>query len=174
MPSGGSNEFSDRPMAPAAISIGSNLGDRNASVLSAIDKLDGLPKTSLVSRSSLFETEPVGLREQPWFVNAAALIETVLDARSLLDAMLEIERRAGRIRRADKGPRTLDLDLLLYGDSVIDEADLIVPHPHMAERKFVLEPLREIAPGLVHPVLGISIAELAAACRDKSEIRRLG
>jgi 2-amino-4-hydroxy-6-hydroxymethyldihydropteridine diphosphokinase len=147
-------------MTVAAIAIGSNLGDRDANLRQAVAGLKRLGEVKAVS--SFYETEPVGYTEQPLFLNAAALVETELEPLPLLNALLEIERAAGRDRAISppKGPRTLDLELLLYGDCVISTATLSVPHPEMHARRFVLEPLAEIAPAWLHPVLGKTVREL--------------
>jgi 2-amino-4-hydroxy-6-hydroxymethyldihydropteridine diphosphokinase len=150
----------------ACIGLGANLGDAAAAVQGALQALDALPETRLLRASRLYRTPAWGKTEQPAFVNAAAVLETGLDARALLDAMLAIERDFGRDRAADGsdrwGARTLDLDLLLYGDQVIDEAGLHVPHPHLHERAFALVPLVEIAPDLVIPGRGRA-SDLVAA-----------
>jgi 2-amino-4-hydroxy-6-hydroxymethyldihydropteridine diphosphokinase len=112
--------------------------------------------------SQLRETEPVGVVDQPSFLNGAVAVETTRDPRALLELLLEIERSLGRVRRERWGPRTVDLDLLLYGDVVVDEPGLSVPHPHLHERRFVLEPLAELAPGLEIPGRG-RVSELLAA-----------
>jgi 2-amino-4-hydroxy-6-hydroxymethyldihydropteridine diphosphokinase len=111
-----------------------------------------LPRTKLVARSSLYRTKPVGYADQPDFVNACALVETSLAPRALLEGLLAIERAHGRKRGIPNGPRTLDLDIVLYGDRVIDEPDLKIPHPRAQERDFVMKPLREVWPGAVIPV----------------------
>jgi 2-amino-4-hydroxy-6-hydroxymethyldihydropteridine diphosphokinase len=132
----------------AAIGLGANLGDAAATVRDARQALDLLPGTRLLRVSPLYRTPAWGKTDQPDFVNAAALVETTLPARALLDALLELERRFGRRREAGPqwGPRILDLDLLLYGDAVVDEPGLRVPHPHLHERAFALLPLADIAP----------------------------
>jgi len=144
----------------AAIALGSNLGDRAATLQSAIQQLWQLGTVTAVS--SFYETDPVGYLDQPQFLNAAALLETTLPPLELLESLLAIERAFGRHRSATvpKGPRTLDLDLLLYGDQVLDTPTLTLPHPAMHERRFVLAPLAEIAPHLRHPVLRRTMREL--------------
>jgi len=134
----------------AYVAIGSNLGDREQTLLDAVEALRAEPGVVVVAVSSLVETDPVGFLDQPRFVNGVVALETTLPARALLELLLEVERRFGRIREGvpPQGPRTLDLDLLLYGDEEIDEPGLQVPHPRMHERPFVLGPLAEIAPGL--------------------------
>lgn len=130
----------------AAIALGSNLEDPEAQVRRGFDEIAALPKTRLVGRSSLYRTAPVGYANQPDFVNACVLVETELAPRQLLDALLDIERRHGRVRDIPNGPRTLDLDIIVYGDQRIDEPGLTVPHPRAHEREFVLKPLREVWP----------------------------
>ena len=133
-----------QPVTRVAIGLGSNLGDRVAHVDGAIAELKALG--TAVGVSSLYETEPIGGPEQDAFINAVAVIDTELEPRQLLDALIEIERRHGRIRRERWGPRTLDLDILVFEGRTIDEPGLTVPHPHIAERRFVLEPLAEVWP----------------------------
>jgi 2-amino-4-hydroxy-6-hydroxymethyldihydropteridine diphosphokinase len=139
----------------AYVGLGANLGDRERMLRAAVDALAAEEGIEVVSVSTLRETEPVGVGEQPRFLNGAAELETTLTARELLDRLLAVEQRFGRVRiPGEHGPRTLDLDLLLYGDEVIDEQGLTVPHPRLHERRFVLEPLAELAPGLVVPGRG--------------------
>ena len=143
----------------AALALGSNLGDRRAHLDHAVARLQSLLRC--VAISEFRETAPVGMRgPQPMFLNGAAVGDTALSAREILDALLAVERERGRARPYANAPRTLDLDLILFGDAVIDEPGLIVPHPRFRERRFVLEPLAEIAPGLVDPVSGLSVREL--------------
>ena len=134
-------------MTLAAVGVGANLGDVARSVRDAIDALGQLPGTRLVQASRLYRTPAWGVTAQPDFINAVALLDTGLSARALLEALLDIERVHGRVRVDGErwGPRTLDLDLLLHGDAIIDEAGLRVPHPHLHERAFALVPLAEIA-----------------------------
>jgi len=145
---------SETPRVIAYIGLGSNVGAPQAQVTRALEELGGLPDTRLVRHSSLYQTEPVGLRDQPGFINAVAIVETALSARALLDGLLEIEQRHGRVRTVKNGPRTLDLDILLYGDARIDEEGLTIPHPRMHERGFVLEPLLEVDADCEIPGLG--------------------
>jgi 2-amino-4-hydroxy-6-hydroxymethyldihydropteridine diphosphokinase len=144
-----------------AVALGSNLGDRRAHLDFAVAKLRSLLRHVAVSR--YHDTVPVGITgPQPLYLNAAATGEATLSARDLLDALLAIEAARGRERPFPNAPRTLDLDLILYGDLVIDGPGLIVPHPRFRERRFVLEPLAEIAPEAVDPVTGRTIRELLA------------
>ncbi|HXF67321.1 MAG TPA: 2-amino-4-hydroxy-6-hydroxymethyldihydropteridine diphosphokinase [Burkholderiales bacterium] len=145
-----------RSAAPvtAFVALGANLGDPPAQIRSALRALAGLPATRLVRRSSLYRNPPAGLREQPDFVNAVAMVETALAPRALLGELLAIERAHGRVRDFPNAPRTLDLDLVLYGDLELREPGLTIPHPRMLERAFVLVPLAEIAPEAVVPGAG--------------------
>jgi 2-amino-4-hydroxy-6-hydroxymethyldihydropteridine diphosphokinase len=139
----------------AYVGLGANLGDRERTLRAAVEALAAEEGIEVVAVSTLRETEPVGVGEQPPFLNGAVELETTLTARELLDRLLAVEQGFGRVRiRGEHGPRTLDLDLLLYGDEVIDEPGLTVPHPRLHERRFVLEPLAELAPGLVVPGRG--------------------
>ncbi|MGZ4353794.1 MAG: 2-amino-4-hydroxy-6-hydroxymethyldihydropteridine diphosphokinase [Gaiellaceae bacterium] len=150
-------------MQRAYVVLGSNLGDREQTLRAAVGALAAHPAVEVVAVSSQIDTEPVGYTAQPRFLNGVAALETELSARELLELLLEVERRFGR-RRDDvppQGPRTLDLDLLVYGEREIDEAGLRVPHPRLHERGFVLGPLAEVAPGLEVPGLGRVEALLA-------------
>jgi len=135
----------------AAIALGSNIEDPEAQVARAFDEIAALPGTKLLKRSSLHRTKPVGYADQPDFVNAMALVETSLEPRALLDALLAIEKKHKRVRTIPNGPRTLDLDIIVYGSRVIDEPGLKVPHPRAKERDFVMVPLREVWPEVVMP-----------------------
>ena len=150
------------PRARAYIGLGSNLGDREATLREALDRLGAGEGIAVVAVSSFRETDPVGVLDQPRFLNAAAALETSLAPRELLERLLAVERALGRDRAQEErwGPRTLDLDLLLYGDEEVDEPGLTVPHPRLAERAFVLEPLLELDPGLRLPG-GRALRELA-------------
>jgi 2-amino-4-hydroxy-6-hydroxymethyldihydropteridine diphosphokinase len=143
-------------MVRAFVGLGSNLGDREATLRRAAEELRRLPATEIRAVSAFRDTEPVGILDQPRFLNGAVELETELAPRALLDALLEIERRLGRARAGVPagGPRTIDLDLLVYGSDRIDEPGLRVPHPHLHERRFVLEPLAELEPHLDVPGKG--------------------
>jgi len=146
----------------AAIALGSNLGDREGNLREAVQRMGALGRVAAVS--GFYDTEPVGYLDQPRFLNAAVLLETELLPVELLRRLLGIEQEMGRDRANSppKGPRVIDLDLLLYGELVMQSAELTVPHPAMHERAFVLAPLAEIAVGMLHPVLHRSIGELLA------------
>ena len=154
--------------ARVAIALGSNLGDRQAHLTWAIARLQQY--LSALRASSFIETEPVGVPDpQPRYLNAAVVGETQLSARELMSTLLDIERERGRTRSHVRSARTLDLDLILYGDTIIDETGVLVPHPRFRDRAFVLQPLAEIAPDWIDPQTGLSIAELLARLdRDKS------
>jgi 2-amino-4-hydroxy-6-hydroxymethyldihydropteridine diphosphokinase len=155
----------------AYVALGSNLRDPVRQVMDAFEELARLPDTRLTARSSLYRTAPVGKVDQPDFINAVARLETGLPAQSLLDRLLEIEREHVRVRTERNGPRTLDLDLLLYGTQRIDLPGLTVPHPRMQERAFVLVPLAEIAPGL--ELLGAGRVQELVARADARAVQRL-
>jgi 2-amino-4-hydroxy-6-hydroxymethyldihydropteridine diphosphokinase len=139
-------------MALAYIALGANLGDRHGNLERALELLAGGADVEVVAVSTLRETDPVGYVDQPRFLNGAAAVETTLSARELLERLLAVERALGRERTGPRfGPRTVDLDLLLYGDEAIEEPGLSVPHPRLAERRFVLEPLAELDPELTLP-----------------------
>jgi 2-amino-4-hydroxy-6-hydroxymethyldihydropteridine diphosphokinase len=153
-------------MNTAYVALGANLGDPKATVLAAFAALANLPESRLARCSSLYRTAPVGILSQPDFVNAVALLETTLAPEALLDALLDIEARFGRIRRERNGPRTLDLDLLLYDDIELDLPRLTLPHPRLHLRAFVLLPLAEVAPDLVIPRRGSLAAWLPAVANQ--------
>ena len=154
------------------LSLGSNLGDREAQLRQAIRELSA-GEVQVVRASSLYETEPVGLPGQPWFLNAVVEAATDLFPLQLLDRTQEIEIRMGRRRTVRQGPRPIDIDILLYGNFRIQSERLIVPHPRMVERRFVLEPLAELAPELRHPVTHMTVRELLAGTSDRSAVRRV-
>ena len=153
-------------MTRAYVGLGANLGDREATVRAALEQLTAEPDVEVVGVSAFRDTAPVGLADQPRFVNAAAAVETTLSARELLDRLLAIERRLGRTREGPRfGPRTIDLDLLLFGDEQIDEPGLEVPHPRLHERLFALEPLADLDADLVVPGQG-AVSDLVAGLQS--------
>ena len=153
----------------AYISMGSNLGNRRANLEFGIEALRqaGILPGRI---SPLFETEPVGYRDQPWFLNLALEIKTSLKPLDLLRLCQEIEVSRGRSRPFTGAPRTLDLDILLYGDLVLDTSELTIPHPRMTERRFVLQPLAEIAPHRIHPLRNKTILSLLESCQDTATV----
>ena len=162
-------------MAETAVylSLGSNLGDREKNLRTAIAAL-AEAKLRVTRISSFYETEPVDLREQPWFLNCAVEGETLVPALELLRALRGIETQMGSKKPVAKGPRLIDMDILLYGDEAVDTPELQVPHPRMHLRRFVLVPLAEIAPNLKHPSWKGTVAGLLASTTDSSVVRKLG
>ena len=158
-------------MKKAYLSLGSNLGDRENNLTRAMEELEER-EVKILQRSAIYETEPVEIREQGWFLNCALEAETEQMPRQLMNTLLDIERELGRRRRIKYGPRVIDLDILLLGSSIVKTPELVIPHPRMTERRFVLVPLAEIAAQAQHPVLHQTIAELLAECPDQSEVRR--
>lgn len=154
------------------LSLGSNLGDREGYLREAI-ALVGAEGLRVLRVSSLYETEPMEVRDQPWFLNLVVEAETDLLPKQVLARIRKIERGLGRRRGRPKGPRTIDIDILLYGESVIETTELTVPHPRLAERRFVLEPLAELVPELRHPVNRRTMRELLAATADQV-VKRIG
>ena len=170
----------ERPLKPgkqstiAYIGLGSNLGERERTIAAALHALDADDRTSVLRSTAPIETDPVGYEDQPRFLNAAACLETTRSPRELLELLLATERELGRVRDGGRryGPRTIDLDLLLYGNLVVDEDDLVLPHPELAKRAFVLAPLAEIEPTLVHPLLGETVTELLKRVESRPAVRR--
>lgn len=163
-------------MTKAFVALGSNLGERETHIRRAVEELGKLPRTKVERVSSLYDTAPIGEVEQPRFLNAVACVETELTAGELLWNLLLVEQRLGRVRAKVKkwGPRSIDLDLLFFGDSVIDEPSLKVPHPEAHLRAFVLAPLAELDPEFVHPVLGETIAAILQRLPKESGVHKGG
>jgi len=158
----------------AYVGLGSNLGDREAYLRFAASELRATPGIELAAASSLWETEPVGPPPQRTYLNAVLKLRTTQPPHRLLERLLAIECEAGRVRSDERNlPRVLDLDLLFHGTQLVQEPDLVLPHPRLHERPFVLEPLCELASDLVHPRCGETVAELAARCRDPKRVRRV-
>ena len=160
-------------MARVFISIGSNVGDRVANCTRAIDELARAQGVAVTERSSFYETEPWGGVAQGDFINCVIEAQVALAPRALLTLLKSVEKKLGRAGTMRLGPREIDLDIIFYGDLVIGEAGLDVPHPHVHERAFVLVPMREIAPGFLHPVLKKTVAELAAALEGAQVVKKL-
>lgn len=152
------------------LSLGSNIGDRAAHLRSAIDRLKRLGTVVMVS--SFYETEPVELTTQPWFLNCALRLDTERTPEELLREILALEQEMGRQRRQSKGPRTIDIDILLFGELILQSEALSIPHPAMQERRFVLEPLSQIAPRAMHPVVKKTVSELRDALPVGQAVRR--
>jgi 2-amino-4-hydroxy-6-hydroxymethyldihydropteridine diphosphokinase len=158
-------------MTTVYLSLGSNIGDREKNIARAIEALTARC-VRVIRNSSLYETEPLEIRDQRWFLNSAIEVETELAPAQLMAMLLEIEREMGRNRRVPKGPRLIDMDILLYSSEVVREPGLEIPHPRMAERKFVLVPLAEIAGEVNHPVSMMTISEMLEATADRSEVKK--
>jgi len=158
-----------KKLTKTAIGIGSNLGDREKQLQEALDRLSGLDAIDVVKMSSFYMTRPQGRTDQNWFLNAAVLLQTNIEASELLDILLAIEQGMGRVRKDKWGPRVIDLDILFYGQEVIDEENLRVPHPYLHQRRFVLIPLRDVAPDWTHPVSGLTPAEMLAGLPEQGQ-----
>lgn len=156
----------------AFVGIGSNLRDPAVQCRDAFRRIGAIPEIRLLRRSSLYRTEPVGFQDQAWFINAVAEIRTDLPPRKLFEALNEIERKMGRTDGPRWGPRVIDLDLLLYGQEVVAEEDLVIPHPELHRRRFVLEPLCELASYVIHPDFGVSVRGLLDRLTDPGLVER--
>lgn len=153
------------------LSLGSNIGDREAQLQNAIARLGAAGR--VVAVSSFYETEPVEFTQQPRFLNCAIALETSKTPQQLMTAILRIEEEMGRLRVRKKGPRSIDIDIVLFGDAIVDSEDLTIPHPAMHQRRFVLDPLTEIAPDVLHPVLKKTVRELRDALPAGPTVRKL-
>lgn len=160
-------------MKTVYLSLGSNVGNREEMLQRAV-RLLASTEFRITRMSSIYETEPQDVRGQPWFLNMVLEAETTLFPRQLLGRIQKVEQQLGRRRLAPKGPRTIDIDILVFGTAVIDTTGLTVPHPRMAERRFVLEPMAELAPDLRHPVLHRTMRELLTTVRDQTVRRKTG
>ena len=158
-------------MTTAYLSLGSNIGEREAQLQQAVGRIGR--HGQIRSVSSFYETEPVEFTEQAWFLNCAVALETDAPPEQFMKSLLQIEQEMGRKRTRDKGPRTIDIDILLFGDQVISTPSVTVPHPAMANRRFVLEPLAEIAPDVWHPVLKKNVRELLENLPPGQKVRRV-
>ena len=156
------------------IGLGSNVGDRRRMVERALEAISGSPQVELVALSSLYRTEPVGYNDQDDFLNAVAEIRTSLHPGDLLVFLKGIEERLGRVRRKRWGPREIDLDIILFGPRVVEAEGLIIPHPEMHRRRFVLAPLAEIAPEAEHPLLGLTTGDMLAGLDDDMKVEPFG
>lgn len=159
-------------MATAFIGLGSNIRDRKKNIEEAVTLLENTPDIKIEKRSSLYITDPIGYVGQDFFLNAVIEISTMLSPRDLLHRCLEIEEQMGRVRIMEWGPRLIDLDLLLYGEDIIEDEELIVPHPLMHNRRFVLIPLVEIAPDVIHPKLHQTASELLYSLKDGHKVEK--
>ena len=153
------------------LSLGSNVGDRKAQLRDAIRRLEAIGR--VIAVSSFYETKPVEFADQPWFLNCAVALETEKTPQALIKAVLAIEKDMGRKRLQKKGPRSIDLDILLFDDQIVDSEELVIPHPAMHERRFVLEPLAEIAPEAMHPILNKTIRQLRDELPQGQIVRKL-
>jgi len=160
-------------LVTAYLGLGSNLGDRIKNLELAISAISEHPEILVHAVSSFYETEPMGYQDQDWFINQVIQIDTTLSPDELLTEIRKIENALGRKRRIKWGPRTMDIDILLYGDMVIESSILTIPHPLLTKRLFVLIPLAEIAPSLKHPVLGRSIRHILIDSSNKDLVKRI-
>jgi 2-amino-4-hydroxy-6-hydroxymethyldihydropteridine diphosphokinase len=151
------------------IGLGSNMGDGVKNCRRAMEAIGADARNRLVGSSRFYRTEPVGKKDQEWFINGVVAVETTMSPRELMEFLLSVEKAMGRVRQERWGPRIIDLDILFYGDRVLDEESLQIPHPRLHERRFVLVPLEQIAPGLVHPLFERTVAQILAGL-DTAEI----
>jgi len=153
------------------LSLGSNVGDRAGNLHTALERLGSLGK--VVAVSSFYETEPMEITAQPWFLNCAAKLDTEKMPKQLLKGILDLEREMGRVRRQNKGPRNIDIDILLFGSSIVETQGLTIPHPALHERRFVLEPLTEIAAEVRHPIFKRTVRQLRDALPPGQAVRKI-
>jgi 2-amino-4-hydroxy-6-hydroxymethyldihydropteridine diphosphokinase len=157
-------------MKIAYIGIGSNMGESQGNCREAIERIGALDECSIISVSSFYLTEPVGVEAQDWYVNSVVSLSTAMPAQDLLKTLLQVEKDMGRVRIEKWGPRIIDLDLLLYGDDLLDDEGIKVPHPLMHLRKFVMALMTELAPELIHPAFGKTMAELYGEIEEESQV----
>ena len=155
------------------IGLGSNLGNKKANINDAIASIAGLDSTDVTKTSSFYKTSPVGSVDQDWFINSVIKVKTRIAADALMSALLSIEEKLGRVRTEKWGARTIDIDMLFYNDEIINSERLTVPHEHLSERKFVLEPLSEIAGDFLHPVLNKTISQLLGELKTDEEVEKI-
>jgi 2-amino-4-hydroxy-6-hydroxymethyldihydropteridine diphosphokinase len=155
------------------LGIGSNIGDRLHFLTEAVRKLRTIPSSGVVKISSVYETEPVGVKNQNYFLNAVVLVQTSMGVADFHSRIKSIEKELGRVDRSRWGPREIDIDILLFGDRVINQAAIVIPHPEMVNRRFVLQPLAEIAPETVHPLFHKPVKDLLAECNDANVVECL-
>jgi 2-amino-4-hydroxy-6-hydroxymethyldihydropteridine diphosphokinase len=154
----------------AYIGIGSNLGDKLENCRRAMEAIGADARNRLVGRSRFYRTEPVGKKDQEWFINGVVAVETTMSPAELMEFLLSVEKGMGRIRQERWGPRVIDLDILFYGDRVLDEEGLQIPHPRLHERRFVLAPLKDMAPGLLHPVFHRTVSQILEELKTQEKI----
>ena len=152
------------------IGVGSNLGDKVGNCRRAVEVILADGRNRIVQCSPFYQTEPVGKKEQDWFINGVCAMETTMEPAELLESLLGVEKMMGRVRRERWGPRVIDLDILLFGQEVINQEGLQIPHPRLHERRFVLVPLRDIAPDLMHPLLGKRISQILAELPGEEKV----